>query len=147
MVPGNGVCQLVHVFVSSISGLARPILTRPTSINAYHLEVASENIVRKLGRDSLGALLKQEISFSDQAAAGALTSALSSHPANVGAATGLVSAQVLVLSVNLFASMFAGLVLDWRMAIVCIPSLFVLFFSVCYQRYSHFDTELTDDES
>jgi ABC-type multidrug transport system fused ATPase/permease subunit len=147
MVHGDGFHQLVYLFVSGISDSSRRLLNRSPSTNAYCLEVASENIVRKLERDSLGALLKQETSFSDQAdnSAGGLTTAVSSHPANVGAATGLVTAQVLVLSLNLFASILAGLIINWRMAIVCIPPTLVLFFSVCNPSNSRFTAVLTVD--
>ncbi|KAJ9093316.1 hypothetical protein QFC20_007139 [Naganishia adeliensis] len=100
-------------------------------INAFYLEVASENIMRKLKRDSLETLIKQEIGFFDQedSSAGGLTSAVSSHPANVGAATGLVSAQVLISITNLLGSVLMGLIIDWKIALVCLPPILILFFS------------------
>lgn len=95
--------------------------------------------MRKLKRDSLGTLVKQDIGFFDQAdsSAGGLTSAVSSHPANVGAATGLVTAQLLLLSANLLGSIMVGMILNWKMAIVCVPPILVLFFSVCRHSTSH----------
>lgn len=89
--------------------------------------------MRKLKRDSLETLIKQEIGFFDQedSSAGGLTSAVSSHPANVGAATGLVSAQVLISITNLLGSILMGLIIDWKIALVCLPPIIVLFFSVC----------------
>ena len=101
-------------------------------MNAFYLEVASENIMRKLKRDSLETLIKQEIGFFDQedSSAGGLTSAVSSHPANVGAATGLVSAQVLISVTNLVGSILMGLIIDWKIALVCLPPILILFFSV-----------------
>ncbi|GHJ89384.1 hypothetical protein NliqN6_5786 [Naganishia liquefaciens] len=100
-------------------------------VNAFYLEVASENIMRKLKRDSLETLIKQEIGFFDQedSSAGGLTSAVSSHPANVGAATGLVSAQVLISVTNLIGSILMGLIIDWKIALVCLPPILILFFS------------------
>jgi ATP-binding cassette subfamily B (MDR/TAP) protein 1 len=82
-------------------------------------------------------LLKQEVGFFDQedSSAGGLTSAVSSHPANVGAATGLVTAQVLIYFANLVGSLILGLILDWKVAIVCIPSIVILFFTVCFPRF------------
>ncbi|KAJ9118759.1 hypothetical protein QFC22_003980 [Naganishia vaughanmartiniae] len=94
--------------------------------------VASENIMRKLKRDCLETLIKQEIGFFDQedSSAGGLTSAVATHPANVGAATGLVSAQVLISVANLLGSLLMGLIIDWRLALVCSPPIVILFFSV-----------------
>ncbi|KAJ9101252.1 hypothetical protein QFC21_003471 [Naganishia friedmannii] len=100
-------------------------------VNAFYLEVASENIMRKLKRDCLETLIKQEIGFFDQedSSAGGLTSAVATHPANIGAATGLVSAQVLISVANLLGSLLMGLVIDWRLALVCSPPIVILFFS------------------
>lgn len=103
------------------------------SLNAFYLEVASENILRKLKRDSLRTLIKQEIGFFDQkeSSAGSLTSNVSSHPANVAAALELVTAQVIVTLTNVVGSMVLGMIVEWRTTLVCVPAILVLFFSVC----------------
>ena len=78
------------------------------------------------------ALIKQEIGFFDQedSSSGGLTSAVSSHPANVRAATGLVSAQVLIAATNVVGSIWMGLIVDWKIALVCLPFIMLLLFSV-----------------
>lgn len=100
-------------------------------VNAFFLELASETVVRKLKIDGLGALLRQEIGFFDQqdSASGALASAVSSHPANVGAASGLVFSQVVLSITNLIASLILGLVLSWKSTLVCFAPVLVLFVS------------------
>lgn len=130
--------------VLELSYLSPNADVRSFSFNAYYLEVASENIMRKLKRDSLGTLVKQEIGFFDQAdsSAGGLTSAVSTHPANVGAATGIVTAQLLLLTANLLGSVLVGMILSWKMAVVCVPPILVLFFSVC--SHSAFHTMCVD---
>jgi ATP-binding cassette subfamily B (MDR/TAP) protein 1 len=96
------------------------------------LEVASENVVRELKTDSLEALIKQEIAFFDEedSSSGNLTSKVSTHPANVGAASGLVTAQVIVTLTILVSSALLSLILEWRAAIVCLTPVLVLFFTV-----------------
>lgn len=98
-------------------------------VNAFFLELASESVVRKLKVDGLRALLRQEIGFFDQedSASGALTSAVSSHPSNVGAATGLILSQVILSLTNLLGSLILGLVLSWKATLVCLAPVFVLF--------------------
>lgn len=100
-------------------------------VGGFFLEHAGEAIVRKLKVDGLRALLRQEIGFFDHedSSSGALTSAVSSHPANVGAATGLVLAQVIFSVVNLLGSVILGLALSWKAALVCLAPIFVLFVS------------------
>lgn len=100
-------------------------------INAFFLELASEATVRKLKVEGLAALLKQEVGFFDHedSASGALTSAVSSHPANVGAATGLILSQVILSCTNLLGAVLLALVISWKAAIVCLAPIFVLFVS------------------
>ncbi|CAO1615263.1 unnamed protein product [Parajaminaea phylloscopi] len=100
-------------------------------INAFFLELASETVVRKLKIDGLTALLRQEVGFFDQqdTASGALASAISSHPSNVGAASGLILSQVVLSLTNLIGSLILGLVLSWKATLVCFAPVLVLFLS------------------
>lgn len=86
-----------------------------------------------LTKDSLGSLMKQEIGFFDHEALGpgSLTSDVSSHPANVGVATGLVTSQVVLALTNVVGSTVLGMVVEWRTTLVCFPGIFLLFFCVC----------------
>ena len=100
-------------------------------INSFFLEVASEHIVRRLKKHGLAALIRQEIGFfdSEDHASGAMSAAVSSHPSNVGAATGLVLSQVIISATNLLGSVILGLVLSWKTSLVCLAPIFVLFVS------------------
>jgi ABC-type multidrug transport system fused ATPase/permease subunit len=88
--------------------------------------------------DNMKALLKQEIGFFEQegSSSGGLASSVSVHPANIGAVTGLVSTQSIVILVNLTGAVVMGLALDWKTAIVGLPLIFVLFVSVSHFRAS-----------
>ncbi|EPQ28417.1 uncharacterized protein PFL1_04244 [Pseudozyma flocculosa PF-1] len=111
-------------------------------VNSFFLEVASEHVIRKLKRDGLAALIRQEIGFfdSEDHASGTMSSAVSSHPANVGAATGLIFSQVIISTANLIGSIVMGLALSWKAALVCLAPIVVLFVSgylniVMLERY------------
>ncbi|CAO1619358.1 unnamed protein product [Sympodiomycopsis kandeliae] len=97
-------------------------------VNAFFLELASEATVRKLKLDAMRALLKQEVGFFDHedSASGALTSAVTSHPANLGAATGLILSQVILVSTNLLGSIILGFSISWKACVVCLAPVFVL---------------------
>ena len=100
-------------------------------IGSFFLETASEHVMRKLKKEGFSSLIRQEIGFFDAEdhASGAMSAAVSSHPANVAAATGLVLAQVIIGSVNLLGSVILGLVLSWKTSVVCLAPIFVLFLS------------------
>ncbi|KAJ9475209.1 putative Alpha-factor-transporting ATPase (putative) [Pseudozyma hubeiensis] len=100
-------------------------------VGSFFLETASEHVMRKLKKEGLSSLIRQEIGFFDaeEHASGAMSAAVSSHPANVAAATGLVLAQVIIGIVNLIGSVILGLVLSWKTSVVCLAPIFVLFFS------------------
>ncbi|TKY86344.1 hypothetical protein EX895_004493 [Sporisorium graminicola] len=100
-------------------------------IGSFFLETASEHVMRKLKREGFASLIRQEIGFFDaeENASGAISAALSSHPANVAAATGLILAQVIIGMVNLLGSVVLGLAVSWKTALVCLAPIFVLFAS------------------
>ena len=124
----------LSVFFGILAGYRLHIIY---SINLYYFEAASDNITRTLKRESLNSLIKQEIGFFDQekSSSGGLTSAVSSHPSDIRAATGLVSAQVLVTATNVLGCIWTGLIIDWKIALVCLPTILILLFSVSdYQQ-------------
>ena len=100
-------------------------------IGSFFLETASEHVMRKLKKEGFSSLVRQEIGFFDaeEHASGAMSAAVSSHPANVAAATGLILAQVVISTVNLLGSVILGLVLSWKASVVCLAPIFVLFLS------------------
>lgn len=121
-----------RILVSLLSSLREERRSYDFSINSFFLEVGSENIMRKLKRDSVESLIKQEIAFFDHqdSSAGSLTSTVSSHPANVGAATGNVSAQMIIAGILCLGSVLLAFIIDWRIAVVCLPPTFVMAFAV-----------------
>ncbi|KDN38193.1 P-loop containing nucleoside triphosphate hydrolase protein [Tilletiaria anomala UBC 951] len=100
-------------------------------MNTVFLEVASERIIRALKTGGLAALLKQEIGFFDaeDQASGSLTAAVSSHPAAVGAATGAILSQVIISVINLIGSIVLAFAVSWKVAVVCLPPILLLFLS------------------
>ena len=100
-------------------------------IGSFFLETASEHVMRKLKKEGFSSLIRQEVGFFDaeEHASGAMSAAVSSHPANVAAATGLILAQVIIGIVNLLGSVVLGMVLSWKTSVVCLAPVFVLFIS------------------
>lgn len=102
------------------------------AIQSCFLEFGSEHISRRLKTQGLSALVRQEIGWFDSESnqAGGLTAAVSgTHPANVSAATGLVTSQILISLGNLIGSVILAFILSWQQAIVTLPPIIVLFLS------------------
>ncbi|SJX62150.1 related to multidrug resistance protein 1 [Sporisorium reilianum f. sp. reilianum] len=111
-------------------------------VGSFFLETASEHVMRKLKKEGFASLIRQEIGFFDaeENASGAMSAAVSSHPANVAAATGLILAQVVIGIVNVLGSVVLGLAVSWKTSVVCLAPIFVLFVSswlniVMLERY------------
>lgn len=100
-------------------------------MQSYYLEMASERMSRSLKYEALSALMRQEIGFFDreEAQSGALAANVSSYPAAVAAATGLVAAQIIIALTNLLGSAILAFVLNWKAAFVTLSPVVVLFFS------------------
>ncbi|WVR07870.1 hypothetical protein IAU60_004913 [Kwoniella sp. DSM 27419] len=94
-------------------------------IHASALEYSGERMVCELRRESVRALVKQEIAFFEEADSGTgnLTAAASQHPGNVGNFFGLILAQVISSSTNLVATLIMAFVLSWRLAVLVVPAL------------------------
>jgi ATP-binding cassette subfamily B (MDR/TAP) protein 1 len=100
--------------------------------NGISFELTSERVVRNLKRDGMAALLRQEVGFfesSEETDAGALTSAITSNPADITSATGLVLSQIIVAITNLLGSTILGFTLSWKITVVALPPILVTFFS------------------
>ncbi|WWD00806.1 hypothetical protein V866_007743 [Kwoniella sp. B9012] len=95
--------------------------------HGFFLEYSGEQIVSELRRESVRALIQQEISFFEQqdSGSGTLTAAASQSPADVGNFIGLILAQFISSSTNLLATVILAFALNWRLAVMVLPSLFV----------------------
>ncbi len=96
-------------------------------VHTYLLEFSGESIVCDLRRETVRALIKQEISFFEGPASetGSLTAAATTHPSNVGNFVGLILAQFISSGSNLLAALILSFVLSWRLAVMVVPSLAV----------------------
>ena len=115
----------LYFFILAIASL----LT--TFINGFALETGSERILRTLKYRGLSSLIRQEIGFFDaeEQAAGGLTAAVANHPSAVGAATGTILSQLIISLINLLGSVILAFILDWRIALVCLSPIIVMFVS------------------
>ncbi|WWC59907.1 uncharacterized protein I303_102469 [Kwoniella dejecticola CBS 10117] len=97
------------------------------AIHGFSLEYSGERIVCELRRESVRALVRQDIAFFEgqDTGSGALTAAASQSPANVGNFVGLILAQIISSSTNLIATLIMAFVLNWRLAVMVLPSLFL----------------------
>jgi ATP-binding cassette subfamily B (MDR/TAP) protein 1 len=96
-------------------------------IHASFLEYSGESIVGDLRRESVRALIKQDIAFfeSTDHGSGSLTAAATSNPSNVGNVIGLILAQFVSSSANITATVIMSFILNWRIAVMIIPGLAV----------------------
>ncbi len=100
-------------------------------VNSFCLEIGSERVVRQLKTRGLSALVKQEIGFFDaeDQASGGLTAAVANHPATVGAATGTILSQTIISVANVLGSVILAFVLSWKLAVVALSPIVLLFLS------------------
>jgi ATP-binding cassette subfamily B (MDR/TAP) protein 1 len=94
-------------------------------IFVYGFEYGGEHIVGELRRESVRALIRQDIAFfeSGDTGTGGLTAAATTHPSNVGNVVGLISAQAVSSIANLLAVTIMSFVLSWRLAVMVFPAL------------------------
>ncbi|KAK8858969.1 hypothetical protein IAR55_003201 [Kwoniella newhampshirensis] len=97
------------------------------STQAFGIEYSGDEIARELRRESFRALIKQEVAFFERkdSGSGTLTAAISQHPANVGNFIGLILSQIISTGSNLIATLIMAFVLNWRLAVMVIPTLAV----------------------
>lgn len=100
-------------------------------LQSYYLETASESMGKNLKYRALGALMRQEIGFFDKADAqsGALAANVAGYPASIAAATGLVLSQIIISLANLVGSVVLAFILSWKVSLVVLSPVVILFFS------------------
>ncbi|ODV91348.1 hypothetical protein CANCADRAFT_3056 [Tortispora caseinolytica NRRL Y-17796] len=88
----------------------------------FSMGVASEKLIKRLRFVSFKAILRQDISFFDRDdnSTGSLTSNLSKDGENAQGLGGSTLAHLLTSLVNLVAGCILGLVISWKLALVCI---------------------------
>lgn len=93
----------------------------------FGLEDSSEIIVSDLKRESLRALITHDVPFFEKAkeGPGGLAAAVTTNASAVGNFVGLIFAQVVMSWSNLLATLIMAFILEWRLAIMVLPSLFV----------------------
>ena len=99
--------------------------------STYLLERAAAFLVDTLKVDTLYAILRQEVGFFDQSenASGTLGAAIFSHTANLGAALGTVTNQLVMSFGILIGSMIVALVMGPKMAASTVPVIVSLLFA------------------
>ncbi|OWZ26139.1 hypothetical protein C356_07047, partial [Cryptococcus neoformans c45] len=124
------------------------------SFHGFFLEYSGELIVSELRRESVRALIRQEIGFFErkQSESGTLTAEASRSPANVGHFIGIVLAQFISSLTNLLATLIMAFVLNWRLAVMVIPTLFATMVLgyinfKCQGRFEHSLTENINRQS
>ena len=93
------------------------------------LERTSERVLRNVKRKAMSALIRQEIAFFEgdaQTDAGSLATALTTHPANITGATGLVLAIVVRSLAQVIASIILAFVLAWKVAAIGFPPIILV---------------------
>lgn len=88
----------------------------------------SEKMVYRARSAAFRALLRQDVSFFDREEnnTGALTSSLSAEIKHLTGISGVTLGTLLIVTVNLVASLAVALVMDWKLALVCISAVPVL---------------------
>lgn len=122
--------------------------------SGFFLCFASEKLVRRFRDILCRALVKQEVGFfdDDDNSIGALTSGISSHPAAVAAASGLVLSQLLISSFNLIGSVALAYAMNWKLAVVCLaPAILFVIFAyanvVLLERYENEGQDAHDESA
>ena len=89
---------------------------------------SSEKMVYRARSTAFRALLRQDVSFFDREenSTGALTSSLSAEIKQLTGISGVTLGTLLIVTVNLIASLTVALVMDWKLALVCISAVPVL---------------------
>jgi ATP-binding cassette subfamily B (MDR/TAP) protein 1 len=97
------------------------------TLHVYGLEASGESLVSQFRFEAVRHLVKQDIAYFEQKETGFgnLTAQATYHPSNVGAVVGVVLAQFISSGANLVATLILAFVLNWRLAVIAIPSLFM----------------------
>ncbi|PYI00888.1 multidrug resistance protein 1, 2, 3 [Aspergillus sclerotiicarbonarius CBS 121057] len=89
---------------------------------------SSERMIYRARSQAFRVMLNQEISFfdRDENTTGALTSTLSAETKQLAGISGVTLGTILIVTVNLAASLVVALVMGWKLALVCISAVPVL---------------------
>ncbi|OOF98313.1 hypothetical protein ASPCADRAFT_142439 [Aspergillus carbonarius ITEM 5010] len=89
---------------------------------------SSERMIYRARSQAFRVMLNQEISFFDREenTTGALTSTLSAETKQLAGISGVTLGTILIVTVNLAASLIVALVMGWQLALVCISAVPVL---------------------
>ncbi|BFZ56053.1 hypothetical protein PYCC9005_003095 [Savitreella phatthalungensis] len=120
--------------------------------SGFLFSFSAEQLARRLKDAMTRALLRQEVGFFDleENSLGTLTSSISSHPAGVAAAAGLVASLLSISAFNLIGSIVLAFVLSWNLAVVCLAPIVIFVFSgyfnvVLLERYENEGQTAQDD--
>ncbi|OJJ40222.1 hypothetical protein ASPWEDRAFT_55694 [Aspergillus wentii DTO 134E9] len=89
---------------------------------------SSEKLIYRARSKAFETMLNQDISFFDREEnnTGALTSSLSAEIKHLSGISGVTLGTLLIVSVNLVASLTVALIMGWKLALVCISAVPVL---------------------
>lgn len=121
--------------------------------SGFFLNLGSTRMLRQFRDTLIRSLLRQEVGYfdDDENSLGTLTSGISSHPAAVAAATGLVLSQLLISAFNLLGSIALAYSMSWKLAVVALAPV-TLFVVIAYanviflERYEN-EGQSAQDES
>lgn len=92
------------------------------------LASCSEHLIHRIRDETFRTFLRQDISFYDRKenSAGILTAFLSTEANNIGGLSGSTLGTILLTLSTLFSSMIMGLVIGWKLSLVCTATIPVL---------------------
>lgn len=98
------------------------------SIQGTSFAYSSEKMIYRARTAAFRALLRQDIAFFDREenSTGALTTSLSAEIKHLTGISGVTLGTLLIVTVNLIASLTVALIMGWKLALVCISAVPVL---------------------
>lgn len=98
------------------------------SLQGTSFAYSSEKMIFRARSTAFRALLRQDVSFFDREenTSGVLTSSLSAEIKHLTGISGVTLGTLLIVSVNLVASLVVALIMGWKLALVCISAVPVL---------------------
>ena len=98
------------------------------SVQGTSFAYSSEKMIYRARSTAFRALLRQDVAFFDREenSTGALTSSLSAEVKHLTGISGVTLGTLLIVSVNLVASLTVALIMGWKLALVCISAVPVL---------------------
>ncbi|EEH49756.1 uncharacterized protein PADG_05835 [Paracoccidioides brasiliensis Pb18] len=99
--------------------------------------ICSEQLIHRARREAFRSMLRQDIVFFDREenSTGALTSFLSTETKHLSGVSGVTLGTILLVTTTLGASLIVGLVIGWKLALVCVSTIPVLLACGYYRFY------------